>query len=182
MGSEHYENGMNIVVRPADPEDAASIKALNALSMATLRKIYRPNKAALDNKSLLAACLNRLVATSEGQIVVTVQWYKEDELLRVMGLGVHPDFRRWGVARELVASLCLIGQEQGATRLRLYTVKETGNVGLFARLGFLVLSEREDQFSESDHYSMLTEVEMERPLTGYASPSSSPPASTLGNF
>ena len=157
---------MNIIVRPSEPEDDAAVKTVAALSTPTLRKTYRPNKAALDNKARMADRLNRLVATRDGRIVGTVQWYVEDESVRVVGLGVHPDFRRRGVARELLAYLGTMGRKVGATRLRLYTIKETGNVGLFTRLGFHVVAEREDRFSESDKHATLTEVEMERPLDG----------------
>jgi ribosomal protein S18 acetylase RimI-like enzyme len=155
---------MKIEVRQAVPEDEAAVKTVDALATATLRETYRPNQAALDNKARLAARLNRLVATSEGRIVGTVRWYRQDECIRILGLGVHPDFRRRGVARELLASLAAMGRREGATHLRLYTVKETGNVDIFTRLGFHVVAEQEDRFSESDKHAKLTEVEMEKDL------------------
>ena len=155
-----------IVVRPSEPGDDAAAKAVDALATATLRATYRPNKAALANKARIAARLNRLVAASDGLVVGTVRWYLDNECVRILGLGVHPDFYRQGIARELVAHLGAIARKQGATRLRLWTVKETGNVDIFARLGFHVVAEREDQFSESETHPKLIEVEMEKPLNG----------------
>jgi len=139
---------------------------VDALSTATLRKTYRPNQAALANKARMTTLLNRLVALCDGLIVGTVQWTLEDKCLGIVGLGVHPDFRRRGIARELLAYLSTMGRQMGATRLRLYTVKETGNVDVFARLGFHVVAEREDRFSESDQHRTLTEVELELSLHG----------------
>jgi ribosomal protein S18 acetylase RimI-like enzyme len=52
----------------------------------------------------------------------------------------------------------------GARCLSLYTVRETGNVGIFERLGFKVIKEEEDLYDESDRYSALTEVYMEKKL------------------
>jgi len=153
-----------ILVRPSEPEDDTAVRTVDALATAALRETYRPNKAALDNKARIAGHLNRLVATIGGQIVGTVRWYVEDLSVTVVGLGVHPDSRRKGVARELLSSLEKIGRQHGATRLHLHTVKQTGNVTVFARLGFRIVAEREDQFSESDKYPTLTDVEMERVL------------------
>lgn len=154
----------NYIVRPARPEDDASVKIVDALSTATLRETYRPNQAALDNRAMLSARLNCLVAADGMLIAGTVQWYMENETVRILGLGVHPDFRQQGIARGLLAHLETLAQKQGAVRLRLYTVKETGNADIFVRLGFHVIAECEDKFSESDKFPKLTEVEMEKRL------------------
>jgi len=55
-----------------------------------------------------------------------------------------------------------IGKGEGATCFRLFTVKQTGNVEVFSRIGFRIVAERKDDFSESDMYDTLTEVEMEK--------------------
>lgn len=153
-----------IDVRLAGPDDAAAIKTVDAAATATLRKTYRPNQAALANKARLSTRLKRLVATVDGQIVGTVQYYVEKDSVRVIGLGVHPDFRCQGVAHALLRFLEAAGREGGATRLHLYTVKQTGNVEVFCRLGFIVIAERKDEFSESDTHQFLTDVEMEKHL------------------
>ena len=62
----------------------------------------------------------------------------------------------------LKGSFCshYLPEGEKATRLKLYTVKETGNVEVFRRLGFTVAAEREDDLFESDRFEKLTEVEM----------------------
>jgi hypothetical protein len=69
-------------------------------------------------------------------------------------------------AIEQLEDLLGTSHKQGDARLRLITVKETGNMEIFSRLGFHVVVECEDQLFESDKHSTLTEVEMERPLDG----------------
>lgn len=153
-----------ITVRNETTEDMDGIRAVDAAATATLRQTYRPNEKAMDNKSIISAHLQRLVAVSDGTIIGTVRYHVEEQSLRVIGLGVHPNSRHRGVARELIQFLERIGRTEGVTCLHLYTVKQTGNVDIFKRLGFNVIAERADDFSESDIYSELTDVEMEKPL------------------
>jgi ribosomal protein S18 acetylase RimI-like enzyme len=153
-----------IVVRPEGPDDGPGIQAVDAAATATLRQTYRPNQRALANRARLTAHLSRLVATVDDRVVGTVQYYVEHESVSIIGLGVHPGFRRRGIASELILSLEEIGRREGGMRLHLHTVKETGNVEVFRHLGFIVIAEHEDEFSESDTYERLTDVEMEKRL------------------
>jgi ribosomal protein S18 acetylase RimI-like enzyme len=153
-----------ITIRPDRPEDQPDIQAVEAAATATLRQTYRPNQRALANKARLGRQLRRIVAIVEGHVIGTVQYYMENRSVRVIGLGVHPDFRRRGVARALLGFLEEIGKKEGATHLHLYTVKQTGNVEVFEHLGFTVIAEREDEYSESNRYQKLIDVEMEKRL------------------
>ena len=150
-----------IEVRPAVPEDRAGYLEVDAQAVATLRRTYRPNLAALEHRDSLKQLLERLVAVSEGRIVGTVQWYVQADCVRLLGLGVKPEWRRHGVARRLIAALSAIAVENGLSRLSLSTVRETGNVEIFVRLGFSVVSVGPDAYSESERFPSLTNVEME---------------------
>jgi len=114
----------------------------------------------MENKARIKKQTQRLVALINDLIVGIVEYLTAIPCVGVMGLGVHQDFRRLGVARSLFCALEAIAVRKGATRLQLYTVKETGNVDVFKRLGFKVISEQEDEFSESDKFEKLTGVEM----------------------
>jgi len=151
-------------MRPAEPADAAAVQTVDAAATVTLRETYRPNQAARANKARLAAGLKRLVATIDGHVVGTVRYYVENHKVRVIGLGVHPDLRSRGVARKLMRFLESAGKDEKAYCLHLFTVKQTGNVEVFSRLGFRVIAERKDEFSESDTHHTLTDVEMEKQL------------------
>jgi ribosomal protein S18 acetylase RimI-like enzyme len=153
---------MMFTVRHALPQDDIAIKEINFLATATLREVYRPKPSFARNK--ISKHLERLVAIERDRIVGAVRYYVEDPILRIIGLNVHPDFRKKGVARELIRALEEIARQQKIARLQLATIKQTGNVEIFRRLGFKIIEEREDNFSESDKYDVLIDVEMEKVL------------------
>ena len=116
--------------------------------------------AALASRASLGAALTRLVALADERVVGVVEYWKDGDRLAFLGLSVHPDFRRRGVARALVRNLERIGSDSGCLTLGLHTVRQTGNVGIFERLGFRVESEARTSLFESDAFSELAEVAM----------------------
>lgn len=151
----------HILVRPARPEDERAVCAVDELATATLRQAYRPNAVALANREVVVSRMSRLVAMIDDQVVGTVLYDIGNGSVRLVGLGVHSDYRQRGVARAMVDALRDVGERAGAEALFPHTVKETGNVGIFEHLGFSVVSEEPDRFSESDAYTSLTDVRME---------------------
>ena len=149
-----------IVVRPLSPEDVDAVTEVTASAIATLRKTYRPNRLARANKGKIAGKLNRIVAEIDGRVVGTVQYYTHGSELRLIGLFVHADARRQGVARALVDKLADTARQLGLSRLTCHTVEETGNVPIFERFGFTVTRRESDDYSESDTHAELTDVEM----------------------
>lgn len=154
-----------ITVRPQSAEDIADIQDVRDVATATLRQTYRPKQRAIENKARISPSLQRLVAVTDGRVVGTVQYYLEGQSVRLIGLGVHTDYRQKGVAGSLISYLEKVGRREKATQLKLHTVKETGNVEVFRRLGFTVVSEREDDLFESARFEKLTDVEMVKTLT-----------------
>lgn len=154
-----------ITVRHERAEDQIGIQEVDTAATATLRRTYLPNQRALTDKARISIHLRRLVAIIEGRIVGTVQYCVENEAVRVIGLGVHPEFRRRGVARSMIQSIEEIGAKGEVSWLYLHTIKETGNVETFKRLGFTVISEQEDEFSESVRFEKLTGVEMAKRIS-----------------
>jgi GNAT superfamily N-acetyltransferase len=150
-----------IVVRRAAPEDTSAAEEVVAIATETLRETYRPKQY---GDASAHPALIRLVAEIEGRIVGTVQYGPKGSRLHIIGLMVHPDHRRKGVARAMIESLAGIARDLGLTHLSLYTIKETGNVPIFERLGFTVLRGETAVWAESDKYDALTDVYMERAL------------------
>ncbi len=84
--------------------------------------------------------------------------------MHFLSLDVHSDSRRQGVARRLLAELDAIGKKSGAIKLSTYTVTQTGNVEIFRRLNFRVVSEEPTDLFESDQHAALTETYLEREI------------------
>jgi GNAT superfamily N-acetyltransferase len=150
---------VSIVVRPADRGDEPGIAAVSESGVAALRRIYRPTAEALARYRRMPA-LPRLVALVDNVIVGTVEYSLGDELLHLMGLYVAASHRRIGVARALIDELARIAGNRPVT---LDTIRETGNVPIFERLGFAVLHEGPALHVESVNGELLVDVLLERP-------------------
>jgi len=155
---------MAISVRFAKTEDEKAAGRVSDEAFVAVRRFYRPNPAAHANLSEIVPALERLVAEDGGQIVGTVRFGIFDGCLRVIGLAVLPQFQRRGVARALIEEVARLARDKRCRTLALYTVTKTGNVAIFNRLGFQVISEQPDEYSISADGEALREAYMERTL------------------
>ena len=151
-----------ITVRDAATADRAAIIELERSATEDLRKVYRPTAVALQQRAALDPQLGRLVAVVTGLVVGIVHYKIENDQLSFLGLAVHPDFRRRGIAAALVQELEAIGRKNDCRALTLWTVRETGNVEIFQRLGFAVEFEEPSRLFESDTFPSLSEVFMRK--------------------
>lgn len=152
-----------IQVREPLQTDCEAIEEVNRLAIADLRKVYRPNEKALNSLSKFAPALKQLIATKGESVVGTVQFRIEGGCFMLTALNVRPTHRRQGVARALVKAIIRLAVSDASRCVALYTVKETGNVDIFERMGFQVIQENKSDFFESEAYDVLTEVYMEHP-------------------
>jgi ribosomal protein S18 acetylase RimI-like enzyme len=155
----------NLTIRLARPEDADGIESVKASAIATLRKTYRPTQKAIAHKQTISTSLTQLVALCDDRVNGAVEYRIEGDRVHFLSLDVHLDSRRQGVARRLLAELDAIGKKSGAAKLSTYTVTQTGNVEIFRRLGFRVVSEEPTDLFESDQHSALTESYLEREIS-----------------
>ncbi len=154
-----------MLIRESTTADAESAAQVSRLAFAPLRNLYRPTAQALANKArLIHQGMGRLIAEQAGAIVGPVQYYQEADRLRLLGLAVHPAFQKKGVARALIQRLAAIASDRSLRALSLYTVTQTGNPAIFARLGFKLVHEQPDVYSDSTSGQPLTEAYMERPV------------------
>ena len=151
-----------IVVRPAHSGDGEAAQRVFDAAFASVRRIYRPNPEMIAQVDALVPPLERLVAEHDGEVVGTVRFRVDGEHLRVIGLAVVPASQRQGIARALVERLAEIAVERSCRLLALFTIKQTGNVAVFERLGFSTISEERDTWSISVDGGELIEVYLER--------------------
>jgi ribosomal protein S18 acetylase RimI-like enzyme len=153
---------MTLVVRTATKEDETAARRVADEAFATVRSVYHPAPKAVAHLAAISPALERLVAEDGDQIVGTVRFRVLDDRLRVVALAVLPSCRRRGVARALVDQLMVIAQDRGCRAVALYTVAQIGNVPIFERLGFQLVSEQPDTYSISTSGEPLTEAYLER--------------------
>jgi GNAT superfamily N-acetyltransferase len=154
-----------VQVRLAMGKDAAEVSALTEGVFAALRAIYVPQPASGRAERLGGEWMG-VVAEDEGGIIRTVQFQERTDALHVKGLAVRADWRRRGVARGLVTFVAEEARRRGLGRVTLYTVKQTGNVGVFERLGFWVVREEADATVALVGGGVAVDVLMERRVEG----------------
>lgn len=147
-----------IVVRAAEPSDSRAIAAVGESAVAVLRKVYRPTPEALANWKKMPA-LPQLVAVVDGKVVGSVEYSLGEELLHLMALYVAESHRRQGVARALIEELVRIA---GGLPVTAHTIRQTGNVAIFQRLGFEVIHEEPARDLISTRGESLVDVYLER--------------------
>lgn len=151
-----------ILIREAIPDDAIDVSEVFAAAFAPLRSIYRPTSEAEARQAERANEGTRLVAEINQQIVGTVQFASHTKHVHVIGLAVHPDFHRRGVARRMIEWIVTRTPSFGHNIVALETIKETGNVPMFEELGFKVVREAVATWCISDNYTKVHDVTMER--------------------
>jgi len=92
----------HITIRKATGDDVEHVAAIFAAAFAPLRSIYRPTDEVVARQTEHAKEGTRLVAEVEEQVVATVQFDRHKEHVHVIGLAVHPDFQRMGIARRMI--------------------------------------------------------------------------------
>ncbi len=146
-----------LMVRVATVDDEAAAKLLARRTFGELRRVYKPK----DSAAAASSPGIRLVAEIDRRIVGTVRYEIEAQKLRIRGLAVKACHRRTGVGRALVEHCSGVAKSAGLRSLSLYTIKETGNVGFFERLGFRIVREEPASWAVSALGGNLIEVYLE---------------------
>ena len=153
---------INLRIRKAKPDDAAHVANVFNAAFKPLRSIYCPTGDAIKHQAERAEEGTRLVAEIEGRIVGTVQFDDHKKHIHVIGLAVHPDFQRIGVARGMIEWVLLCAPTLGHSVVALDTIKETGNVLFFEKMGFQVVHEEIATWCTSDDHTRVHNITMEQ--------------------
>ena len=145
----------NWVIRPAQLEDAAALCRLNREAMGY---DYPPDATRQNLQHLLGDGSCRIfVAQQEGQVIgyVHARDYNTlyfEPMKDILGLAVHPQYRRCGVGRALLEAVEEWGLHTGAKGIRLVSGKERTQAHTFyLHCSFMRCKEQ---------------VNMKKPLTG----------------
>jgi N-acetylglutamate synthase-like GNAT family acetyltransferase len=151
-----------MIIRESVIQDEPAIKEVSSLAIASLRKVYRPTKEAIARKANTAKQRTCLVCVYENKVVGVVEYEKAESMLHIIGLSVYPSHQRKGIAGLFINYLGQIARKLGASGLSLYTIKQTGNVEIFSKLGFQVIKESPAQWVKSVTGDDLIDVYMEK--------------------
>lgn len=151
---------MEIVIREFTSVDEDGVQLVSKQALATLRKFYAPSATAQKIGSKSSS--TRLVALSKDRIIGTVIYEEDGESLYFGGLGVLEDCRRQGVLKILVSHIEQIAKRGNFQKLTCATMIETGNVPIFEKLGFQVVSSEITNKFVSPAGQPVTEVRLEK--------------------
>lgn len=156
-----------ITVRPYLPADAQAVEHIVTACTRELRKVYRPSADKPPASPDTVPAIERVVAIDDaGTIVGVAEFAPRTSALYAQGIAVAPDYRRRGVAGALLKHIAALAANRQIPQVELATIKETGNVGIFLRLGFFVVEERlSERFTGADGQAV-TEVMLKRHVTG----------------
>ncbi len=143
--------------------DIAPAKAIAKSAFSELRSVYLPTKTAIANKQDSTAYV---VAKAGENVVGTLKYIDEGGRVYLFDVAVDPQYRRQGVARQLIDFVSDIARTLGYKIVSARTIRETGNVEIFESLGFCVLKDETAKWCVSDRYSTLHDVYLERLVPG----------------
>lgn len=125
-----------VKIRYATPEELEAALAVHDVAFAEHRDIYRARAEEADRQAARLMEGRRIVALEQGQIVGTAQYADHGDHFHILGLAVHPAGRRCGITRQMIDWIEQRAAEARRLTIALDTIAETGNVGVFERLGF----------------------------------------------
>lgn len=146
----------------ATPDDVANASAISHAAFSELRTVYRPTETAIANKAERQEEAVHAVAKIDQTVVGTLEYFVEKDQLYVIALAVDATFRRQGIARRLIEFVGEVARGLGRSIVATRTIKETGNVPIFERLGFHVVGEEIANWCVSDVHATLHDVHLER--------------------
>lgn len=150
------------IVRAYLASDIEPVNLIMASCTRELRKVYasKPNAENVPQSQLHSS---RIIAVDHTETIVGVaECVGRASALYVQGIAVAPTHRRRGVATDLLAHSASLAADAGLPALEIATIKETGNVEIFCRLGFLVIDERVSERFWSHDERPVTEVTLRR--------------------
>ena len=153
---------LRITVGLATPDENSVAIAIAERAFAGLRTIYRPKQGVVIDQTSQPDDAVRAIARIDREPVGTIQYVLEPDRLYVFGLAVDTAHRHRGVARSLLDFVDDVCRRFDCLTVTLRTIRETGNVAIFERLGFQVVKEEIADWCVSDQHSQLHEVHLER--------------------
>lgn len=148
-------------IRIAQPADDRALQELIHRATQVLRRTYQPLPGTTPTlQPTQRGPLVRLVAEEAGRIRGTVGYAIDHDTIALSRLFVDPDHLRRGIGTALVHAVGAVARSLHLASVTLATVRETGNIPFFARLGFAIVEEHVDPTIASASHPVLHDVRM----------------------
>jgi ribosomal-protein-alanine N-acetyltransferase len=150
-----------VVVEPMRLEDVAAVHEIERLSFRTPWPAYAFEQELRGNR------LARYVVARAGDLVVGFAglWTMVDEA-HITTFGVHPDWRRQAIGRQLLLNLAELSIAMGARRMTL-EVRESNEVAqaLYRAFGFEIVGRRRAYYTDDGEDALvMTTPELTEPI------------------
>ncbi|TWU09010.1 putative acetyltransferase [Symmachiella macrocystis] len=152
-------------IRDANDRDAVAVADIVDTAFQPLRSIYQPTRRTIERQAVHRKKGPRLIGEADGRMVGTVQYDVHPDRLHAIGLAIHPDYQRMGLARLLLQSIEDRARMASRPLVVLNTIQETGNVPIFEKLGFQVVSRVVATWCVSSLHSAVHDVTMQRDVS-----------------
>ena len=154
-----------VSIRECTPHEIHVANGIVDTAVRQLRHVYRPTLEATLRQSQKVEAVRVFLASIDETCVGTASIFHNGDQLTMYRIAVKPEFHRCGVARALIDGIASICRQTGYEHdeyIVLQTIRETGNVRIFERLGFAVIDEQVAKWCISDTYVTLHEVTMRK--------------------
>jgi len=102
-----------------------------------------------------------LVAETDGKTVGYIGFWKILDEGHITNIAVHPDFRRRGYGRELIAAMIGKAKELGITAVTLEVrISNKTAISLYESFGFLAAGVRKKYYSDNDEDALIMWLEL----------------------
>lgn len=150
-------------VRSFTESDAELVRLLMTACTHELREVYSPKSNNPADPVSRPSLSSRVVAVDcTGTVVGVAEYIQHPSVLYVQGLAVAPTHQRSGVASDLLTHIAWLALDKGLCEVKLATIKETGNVEIFCRLGFAATGEKILERFLGQNGEPVTEVTLKR--------------------
>ena len=160
---------MMVNIRQMSMDDLETVQAIDKLSFSLPWPANAYRHELTQNPSSL--CRVAEVASYSGMLLVVgmaVVWLVVDEA-HIATLAVHPDFRRQGIARQLLARLLLESIKKGMIRALLEVRRNNlAAQALYAQFGFTIAGRRKNYYHDNNEDALLMNLDrMDTPYLGW---------------
>lgn len=152
---------VEFVVREVHKTEEAARREIVATATQELRRTYRPRE---NGGQCGGGPSGVLVALKGSMLVGTAEYIQKEDHVYIQGVAVHPEYRSQGVCRALVRAAEEIAKDNKLAALVLCAIEETGNVGIFKKLGFNVTNRAVAPNHVNPKGGPVIQVDMERKI------------------